>query len=224
MLHSQGFYPQGLNPFYPQGLVPQGLNPFYPQGLTPQGLNLQGGFNNPQAGVHNPGGVYPQGSPQGGVGYFDNTPGYFANTLYGLPQHAFVQGSSPQANWQHPAQQAVQQLLTQQLAAQVGTPSAGGALGGLSNGAGAQATAAWPQHNNSGQINPTVQQQWMQQPSFQQLAQHHYAIAQQLLQLAAQQTLQGTASPYAGQFIPGQIAPFVPATMGGSFVPGITMH
>jgi hypothetical protein len=145
MLHPQGFYPQGLNPFFPQGLGPQGF--------------------------------YPQGAPQGGAGYFANTPGYFANTLYGLPQLP--------ANWQQPAQQGIQQ-------------------------------ASWPQHNNLGQINPTLQQQWTQPPSFQQLAQHHYAIAQQLLQLAAQQTLQGSASPYLGQFIPG--------AMGGSFVPGVTMH
>jgi hypothetical protein len=179
-------------------LHPQG---FYPQGLYPQGLY-----------------------PQGGAGHFENTPGYFANTLYGLPQSGFVQGASPPVNWQHPAQQAVQQLLAHQLAAQLGAPSAGGAMIGLSNGTGAQVTGAWPQHNNPGQINPTVQQQWTQQPSFQQLAQHHYAIAQQLLQLAAQQTFQGTANPYAGQFIPGQTTPFIPATMGGSFVQGITMH
>jgi hypothetical protein len=216
MLHPQNFYPQGLNPFYPQG-----LNPFYSQGLNPQGLYPQGGFNNPQAGFHGPGGVYPQVGPQGGAGYFANTPGYFANTPYGVPQHGFVQGPSQLANWQQPAQQAIQQL-AQQLASQLGTPSAGGAIGGLSNGTGAQATGSWPQHNNNpGQFNPTVQQQWTQQALFQQLAQHHYAIAQQLLQLAAQQTLQGTASPYASQFIPGQAAPF---TMGGSFVPGITMH
>ena len=210
MLHPQGFYPQGLNSFYPQGLNPQG---FYPQG----------GFNYPQAGVPTPGGFYPQG----GAGYFANTPGSFANTLYGLPQHAPVQ--SPLAGWQHAAQQAIQQqaiqqLLAQQLAAQLGTANAGGAIGGLSNGTGAQATGAWLQHNNLAQINPTLPQQWMQQPLLQQLAQHHYAIAQQLLQLAAQQTFQGTASPYAGQFIPGQAAPFIPTTMGGSFVPGITMH
>ena len=92
MLHPQGFYPQGLNPFYPQGLNPQGLYP-------------QGGFNYPQAGFHGPAGLYPQG----GAGHFENTPGYFANTLYGLPQTGFVQGASPLVNWQHPAQQAVQQ-------------------------------------------------------------------------------------------------------------------
>jgi hypothetical protein len=184
---------------HPQGVYPQGLNPYYPQGLNPQGLNPQGLY------------------PQGGAGHFENTPGYFANTLYGLPQPGFIQGASPLANWQHPAQQAVQQLLAHQLAAQLGTPSAGGAMSGLSNGTGAQATGAWPQHNNPAQISPTIQQQWtQQQPSFQQLAQHHYAIAQQFLQLAAQQTFQGTANPYAGQFIP--------ATMGGGFVPGITMH
>jgi hypothetical protein len=214
MLHPQSFYPQGLNPLYPQGLNPQG---FYPQGP----------FNYPQT----PGGFYPQGGAANFANTpanfantpanFANTPGNFANTLYGLPQHPLVQGPSPLANWQQAAQQAIQQLLAQQLAAQLGTPNAGGAIGGLSHGTGAQATGAWPQHNNLGQINPTVQQQWTQQALFQQLAQHHYAIAQQLLQLAAQQTLQGTASPYAGQFIPGQAAPF---TMGGSFVPGITMH
>jgi hypothetical protein len=176
MLHPQGFYPQGLNPFFPQG-----LNSSYPQGLSPQGLSPQG--LSPQG--LSPQGFYPQGTAQGGAGYFANTPGYFANTLYGLPQHALVQSSSPPANWQQPVQQGIQQ-------------------------------ATWPQHNNLGQINPTLQQQWTQPPSFQQLAQHHYAIAQQLLQLAAQQTLQGSASPYAGQFIPG--------AMGGSFVPGVTMH
>jgi hypothetical protein len=185
---------------HPQGNYPQAFNPFYPQGLNPQGLYPQGGFNYPQAGF----------------------------------QPGFVQGASPLANWQHPAQQAVQQLLAHQLGAQLGTPGMGGAISGLSNGTGAQATGAWPQHawaqyNNPGQINPTAQQQWTQQqwtqqPSFQQLAQHHYAIAQQLLQLAAQQTFQGTANPYAGQFMPGQTAPFIPAAMGGSFVPGITMH
>jgi hypothetical protein len=170
MLHPQGFYQQG---FYPQA-----LNPFYTQGLSPQGF-------------------YPQGAPQGGAGHFANTPGYFANTLYALPQHALVQSLSPPANWQQPAQPAIQ-----------------------------QATGAWaqPNNNNVGQVNPTLQQQWTQPPSFQQLAQHHYSIAQQLLQLAAQQTLQGTAGTYAGQFISGQTAPFIPGAMGGNFVPGITMH
>jgi hypothetical protein len=65
MLHPQGFYPQGFNPFYPQGLNPQGVYP-------------QGGFNYPQAGVQ-PGGFYPQGTPgsfypQSGAGSFANTP------------------------------------------------------------------------------------------------------------------------------------------------------
>jgi hypothetical protein len=196
MLHPQFLYPQGPNPFYPQAPNLQG---FYQSG--PQG----------------------QSSPQGGAGYFANPPGYFANAPYGLPQHAFAQGPSSLANWQDPAQQAIQQLLSQQLAAQLGTPGTGGAIVGLPNGTGAQATGAWPQHNGLGQIRSTVQQQWAQQPSFQQLAQHHYAIALQLLQLAAQHTLQGAAGPYAGQFVLGQAVPFIPAGTGGGFVPGITM-
>jgi hypothetical protein len=211
---------------HPQFLYPQGPNPFFPQALQPQGFYSQGG---PQSGAgyfaNTPGNfANTPGNFANTPGYFANTPGYFANTPYGLPQHALVQGPPPLANWQDPAQQAIQQLLAQQWAAQLGTPGAGGAIGGLSNGTGVQASGAWPQHNSLGQLKPTVQQQWTPQQSFQQLAQHHYAIAQQLLQLAAQQTLQGAPGPYAGQFVPGQAAPFMPTGMGGSFVPGITMH
>jgi hypothetical protein len=173
----------------------------HPQGFYPQGFNPlypQGFYPQSFNPIH-PQALSPQGfspqDPQGGAGYFANTPGYFANTPYGLPQHALVQSPSPPANWQQPAQHTIQ-----------------------------QATGAWPQHNNLGQINPTLQQQWTQLPSFQQLAQHHYAMAQLLLQLAAQQTLQGAAGPYTGQFISGQTIPFIPGAMGGSFVPGVTMH
>jgi hypothetical protein len=182
--------------FHPQGFYPQG---FYPQGFYPQGFYSQG--------------FHPQGSA-----------GYFANTLYGLPQHPPVQG--PTANWQPAAQQAIQQLLGQQLAAQLGVSNAGGAGVGWSNGAGTQVPGVWQQQNHPGQINPALQQQSMQQPLFQQLSQYHYAIAQQLSQLAAQPALplQGMGGSYTGQFIPGQTAPFIPTAMGGSFVPGFTMH
>jgi hypothetical protein len=182
---------------------------FYPQG----GFQPQNIFN-------------PQGSlyPQGGSGYVP-----FANTLYGFPQQtpgysqqtpAFGQGLSGPTNWQQAAlqQQAIQQLLAyqlaaQQLSAQIGVPNPAGVGGtGVSpNGAFAGAPAqSSPQHPHL----------------LQQLAQYHHWIAQQLTQLAAQQSfpqqispqqiLQGSASPYAGQFIPSM--------PGANFVPGITMH
>ena len=208
---------------------------FYPQGVYPQTFYPEGNFNHPQAGF------YPHGTfnPQIGAvpAPFPSAPSNFANTLYGLPQQAApppAQGLSSLPNWQHLAQQQqalqqlIQQLVAQQLAAQLGTPNLTGS-GILSNGAGAQTAGAWPQQPNPGKISPT-QQQWTQPPLLQQLAQHHQAIAQQLLQLAAQQAFQGTGNPYAGQFMsnpqfmssPG--GSFIPATIGGGFVPGITMH
>ena len=170
---------------------------------------------------HPQGNFYPQGSlfPQFGAGY---TP--FANTSYGFgfPQQtpSFTQGltHSPQLL----QQQAIQQLLAQQLAAQqLGMQGPAGLPGvtGLSNGAIPQAGGAWSQQVTH-PSHPHV---------LQQLAQTQYLIAQQLAQLAAQQ-VPGAGSPFAGQYIPGQVgASFVPGITGympgiSNYVPGITMH
>jgi hypothetical protein len=216
-------------------LYPQGN--FYPQGaFGPQAFQ-----NNPQAFQSHPqGNFYPQGtfSPQA----FQSNPGNipFANTLYGYPQQTstFAQGLPPSSlppssNWQHPAQQqaalqqqalqqqAIQQLLAHQLAAQqlaTQQPSAMNAFTGLSNGA-AQPIGAWTQQPNPEQINAAVTPR---HHLLQQLAQYHYLVAQQLAQLAAQQAVQGSVNPYAGQFQgAGQ---FIPGQLGTNFVSGITMH
>jgi hypothetical protein len=216
-------------------LYPQGN--FYPQGaFGPQAFQ-----SNPQAFQSHPqGNFYPQGTlgPQAYQGNPGNIP--FANTLYGYPQQTptFAQGlpqstGLPQSsNWQHPAQQAalqqqalqqqaIQQLLAHQLAAQqlaTQQPSAMNAFTGLSNGA-AQPIGAWTQQPNPEQINPAVTPR---HHLLQQLAQYHYLVAQQLAQLAAQQAVQGSVNPYAGQFQgAGQ---FIPGQLGANFVSGITMH
>jgi hypothetical protein len=104
------------------------------------------------------------------------------------------------------------------------------AFPGLSNGA-AQSGAwtqpgAWPpQQPSTEQINPALTPR---HHLLQQLAQYHYLVAQQLAQLAAQQAVQGSitpyaGTPYAGQFIPGA-GQFIPGQLGGNFAPGITMH
>jgi hypothetical protein len=206
MLYPQGnFYPQGA--FGPQGFQSNPQSNFYPQGtFGPQVL---------------------QSSP-------GNIP--FANTLYGYPQQTFpfAQGLPQWSNWQHPAQQqaaqqqaalqqqAIQQLLAHQLAAQqlaAQQPSAMNAFTGLSNGA-AQPIGAWTQQQpNPEQVNPAMTPR---HHLLQQLAQYHYLVAQQLAQLAAQQAVQSSVNPYAGQFQgAGQ---FIPGQLGANFVPGITMH
>jgi hypothetical protein len=215
---------------------------FYPQGIYPQTFYPEGNFNPPQAGF------YPHGTFNPLIGAvpapFPSVPSNFANTLYGLPQNTLYgppqQAAPPPAqvlsslpNWQHLAhqqqalQQLIQQLVAQQLAAPLGTPNLTGS-GILSNGAGAQTAGAWPQQPNPGKISPTqqqwTQQQWTQPPLLQQLAQHHQAITQQLLQLAGQQAFQGAGNPYAGQFMTSAGGSFIPAAIGGGFVPGITMH
>jgi hypothetical protein len=209
------FYPQGNS--YPQASFGTQGN-FNPQA----GFGAQGNFN-PQAGLG------PQGSygPNGSQG----NPTPFANTPYGYPQQSlgFAQGLSQSPNWQNPAQQqaasqhALQQILAHQQAAQqlaIQHLSAINGFNGLSNG-GAQFAGAWSQQQaNQGQVNPALQPQ--QQPHhhlLQQLAQYHYLVAQQLAQLAAQQAVQNSGNPYAGQFISGQLG-----QLGANFVPGITMH
>jgi len=228
-LYPQGaFGPQGFNPFNPQGS-------FYPQGtFGPQGFNPQGSF-------------YPQGTfgPQA----FQSNPFQsnlsnipFANTLYGYPQQTptFAQGVPQLSSWQHPAQQqaalqqaalqqhAMQQLLAHQLAAQqlaTQQPPAMNAFTGLSSGTpqsmGAQSIGAWPQQQpNPEQLNPALTPR---HHLLQQLAQYHYLVAQQLAQLAAQQAVQSSTTPYAGQFIPGA-GQFIPGQLGGNFASGSTMH
>jgi hypothetical protein len=199
--------------------------------------------------VYPQGNFYPQGAF--GQQAFQSNPFQsnlgnipFANTLYGYPQQTgypqqagypqqtpnFAQGLPQSSNWQHPAQQqaalqqhAIQQLLAHQLAAQqlgAQQPSAMNAFPGLSNGA-AQSIGGWTQQQpNTEQINPTLTPRHQ---LLQQLAQYHYLVAQQLAQLAAQQAVQGSISPYAGQFIPGT-GQFIPGQLGGNFAPGITMH
>jgi hypothetical protein len=196
--------------FYPQGN-------FYSQGSFgyPQGSFGQQGFQGASSGIQN-------GIP-------------FANTLYGYPQltPSFAQGVPQISSWQHPAQQQAQlqalqqqamlQLLAPQLTAQpfafqhpTGTSALNGfANGGLANGA-AQSVGGWQQPQvNPEQINPALSQQ-SQLHLLQRLAQYHYLVAQQFIQLAAQQAAQYSANPYTGQFIPGQL--------GANFVPGVTMH
>ena len=216
-------YPQGN--LYPQGAFgPQGFNPFNPQGsFYPQGT-----FG-PQAFQSNP-----------FQSNLSNIP--FANTLYGYPQQTptFAQGVPQLSSWQHPAQQqaalqqaalqqhAMQQLLAHQLAAQqlaTQQPSAMNAFTGLSSGTpqsmGAQSIGAWPQQQpNPEQLNPALTPR---HHLLQQLAQYHYLVAQQLAQLAAQQAVQSSTTPYAGQFIPGA-GQFIPGQLGGNFASGSTMH
>lgn len=194
MFHPQsGFYPQN---FYPQ-------SNFYPQA----NFGAQG---TPFVGLHgNPNNIF-------------NVP--FANTQYGQSQ--FGQYAYPQqaALQQH----AIQQLLAHQLAAQqfaMRQPPGVNGLNGLANGT-AQPGAAWqPQQLGPEQGNPAVlphQQHLLhQQLLLQQLAQYHNLVAQQLAQLAAQQAVQSSGSPYAAQFMPGQ---FIPGQLGANFVPGMTMH
>jgi hypothetical protein len=209
-------------------LYPQGN--FYPQGaFGPQAFP-----NNPQGSFH------PQGTfgPQA----FQSNPGNlpFANTLYGYPQQTptFAQGLPQWSNWQHPVQQqalqqaalqqqAIQQLLAHQLAAQQLSalqPYAingfsGSSISGSPNGA-AQPIGAWTQQPPAPeQMNPALAPR---HHLLQQLAQYHYLVAQQLAQIAAQQAIQGSVAPYAGQFTgAGQ---FTPGQLGANFVPGITMH
>jgi hypothetical protein len=208
-------------------LYPQGN--FYPQGaFGPQAFP-----NNP------PGSFHPQGTfgPQAFQGNPGNIP--FANALYGYPQQTptFAQGLPQWSNWQHPVQQqalqqaalqqqAIQQLLAHQLAAQqlsAQQPSAingfSGGFIGSSNGA-AQPIGAWTQQPPTlEQMNPALAPRHQ---LLQQLAQYHYLVAQQLAQIAAQQAIQGSVTPYAGQFTgAGQ---FTPGQLGANFVPGITMH
>jgi hypothetical protein len=168
---------------------------------------------------HPQGNSYPQGSsfPQfgAGAGY---TP--FANTPYGFgfPQQApnFSQGFTPSP--QLLQQQAIQQLLAQQLGMQNSAGLSGGA--GLTNGAIPQAVGTWPQQVTHGPHAHVLQQ----------LAQTQYLIAQQLAQLAAQQITLGGGNPYAGQYGAGQVGasyvPGVPGYMPGisNYVPGLTMH
>jgi hypothetical protein len=213
---------------------------FYPPGNSyPQAsFGTQGNFN-PQAAFGAQGNFNQPGSfsPQGGFGLdgsqgnpnhipFANTP-YGANTSYGYPQQSpsFVQGLPQSPNWQIPVQQqaasqhALQQLLAHQQAAQqlaLQHLAAMNGFNGLSN-AGGQFAAAWTQQQpNQGQVNPALQpQQQSHHYLLQQLAQYHYLVAQQLAQLAAQQAVQNSGNPYAGQFLSSQL--------GANFVPG-TMH
>jgi hypothetical protein len=229
----------------------------YPQGnFYPQGAFSAQSFQNPQGSLYpQQGSFYPQGTF--GQQAFQSNPFQsnlgnipFANTLYGYPQQLgypqqagypqqtpnFAQGLPQSSNWQQPAQQqaalqqhAIQQLLAHQLAAQqlgMQQPSPMNAFPGLSNGA-VQPVGAWTQQPNAEQINPALTPR---HHLLQQLAQYHYLVAQQLAQLAAQQAVQGSITPYAGQYIPGgsQFIPgagqFIPGQLAGNFAPGITMH
>jgi len=233
-------YPQGN--FYPQGAFSQQSfqNPqgnFYPQGAFGQ-----------QAFQGNPFQTSPFQSHLGLQSNLGNIP--FANMPYGYPQQTQGYPQQTQAGYaQHPAQQqaalqqhAVQQLLAHQLAAQqlgaqqfgvpqqpfgAQQPSPMNGVPGLSNGA-AQSGAWTQQQPGTEQINPTLAPR---HHLLQQLAQYHYLVAQQLAQLAAQQAVQGSIAPYAGQLVPGyagQFIPgagqFIPGQLGGNFAPGITMH
>ena len=210
---------------------------FYPQGnFHSQGIGYPQGFG------------YPQGSfgQQGFLGTSNNVP--FSNTLYGYTQPTpnFGQGLPQMSNWQHPAQQALQQAALQQqamlhlLAPQLASPFAPqqspftqqqlqgtNSFPGLANGA-TQSTGVWQQPQAiPEQINPALLPQ-SQQQLLQRLAQYHNLVAQQLAQLAAQQTIQSPGNPFAGQFMPNQFVPnsgqYITSPLGANFVPGITMH
>jgi len=183
------FYPQA-NPYSQFGFNPQSFIPqgFNPQGYIPQqGHSALGNFNAPAGGIY----------------------GYGAQGLQG--------------------QHGLQQLLAHQLAPQQFTPpqfadpnalSGPSGFNGASNGI---PGTGWTQPHTQfvsqplfGQINSPQQQQPPQHQLLQQLAHYHYLVAQQLAQLATQQSGQNVLNPMAGQFIPGQ--------QGAPFIPGLTMH
>jgi hypothetical protein len=193
------FYPQA-NPYSQFGFNPQSFNPqsFNPQSFNPQGF-----------------------APQGSIPQY----GYGALGLNALPGSIYgVQGQQGQHGLQQvPAPQlGPQPFAPQQFAGPFGLSGPSG-VNGAGNGI---AAAGWAQPQTQfgsqplfGQINPQ-QPQYPQPHLLQQIAQYHYLVAQQLAQLAAQQSGQNvhpTAGqfPMAGQFNPGQ---------QGSYIPGFTMH
>jgi hypothetical protein len=170
--------------FYPQAnLYSQfGINPTFNPGFQ-LGLNPQG--LSPQQ-------FNPQQSFIAQQGY--GAPGYFNAPVASLNGAQGTQGL-------HTLQQLLANtLVPQQLSPQQFAVTSG--FNGIGNGA---SVAGWPQ----------PQAQFGQHPQHQlllQLAQYHYLVAQQLGQLAAQQSAQQAGNPLGGQFIPGQqSAPFVPA-------------
>src|SRR6266851_4665161 len=72
------------------------------------------------------------------------------------------------------------------------------------------------------QQTPTFAQSVPQLSNWQHPAQQQAAL-QQHAQLAAQQAVQSSITPYAGQFIPGA-GQFIPGQLGGNFASGSTMH
>jgi hypothetical protein len=192
-------YPQGN--FYPSGSFghPQGSVGYHPQGIFGQGTFGQGIFGGyPQQPFGLAQGPFAQGPTQQTFGFTQGQmqqpfgfPQGPTQQAFGFPQGPTQFGQAPTQFGQLPAQLSIPTQLTNWGAA---------GANGVANGALSTASLS-------------------QQPQHQlllQLAQYHYFVAQQLTQLATQQAILNPAGPYAGQFLPGQMA--------ANFVPGITMH
>jgi hypothetical protein len=143
--------------------------------------------------------IYPQGN-FGSVGY---PHGIIGQGIFGgYPQQPFGLSQGPQQPFgfaQGPTQQPFGQPFGQ-LPQQLSNWGAAGPNG----------------VTNAGALSTPPLSQQPQHQLLLQLAQYHYFVAQQLTQLATQQAILNPAGPYAGQFLPGQMA--------ANFVPGITMH
>jgi hypothetical protein len=194
------FYPQA-SPYSQFGFTPQSFNPqsFNPQSFNPQSFNPQG---------FNPHGSIPQGF---------GSQGSIPQHGYGALGHNVLPGSiTPQQPFTPP-----------QFAAPFG-PSGPSGVNGTGHGIPA---AAWAQPQTQfgsqplfGQIYPQQPQQpqYPQHHLLQQIAYYHYLVAQQLAQVAAQQSGQNVLNPTVGQFpMAGQ---FNPGLQGASYIPGFTMH
>ena len=197
MLHPQGFYPQGLNPFYPQGLtlrvsIPRAVSTI----LKPASIPLADSIHRAARAFH--AGLLREHTVRSSPARTRS--GLAAGELATRPRSRRFSSCLPN-NWRRSLALPTRavQLAGCPMARVRKRPAHG------------RSTIIWgrsiPRCSSSGRSNRILQQ----------LAQHHYAIAQQLLQLAAQQTLQGTASPYAGQFIPGQRPSFRPRWEAASF-------
>jgi len=137
---------------------------------------------------------YPQSSfyPSGSIGYPQGPVGYPQGIFGGYPQQQLGLAHGP-AQFGQSGQFGQPTPFGQPQFGTAGT-------NGMTNGALSTASLSLqPQHQ-----------------LLLQLAQYHHWVAQQFTQLAALQGIHNPAGPYAGQFIPGQMA--------ANFVPGITMH
>jgi hypothetical protein len=152
----------------------------------------------------------------------------FANTLFGFPQQSPYAQQSPsysQQSQQPPFGQGQGQSQFGQGPSQFGQGQQFGAQNfGAQNFPGAGAASGYS-NGAVGPVSGLQQQAPLQQPYhqlLQQLAQYHHLIAQQLLQVAAQQAHAIGGGAYGGQLMPGQVGTsFQP---GSNYLPGGTMH